>query len=155
MGWSPQLSSGPLSAPPYIPGGIRPTPQLSVKASQRPQSPLRTISFCRLFCPHYTLVLWQHHRLFDPSIFRDILFHPLAMHTAASPRNALFYPTDSWYVEVKPSRKTRTSCTKYIERQVIRAWKRMTGVTRRRQQSAFLPNGFILVTSRRRSVMFA
>lgn len=82
------------------------------------------------------------------------------MHTSASPRNALFYPTDSWYVEVKPSsrpdrRKTRTSCTKYIERQVIRAWKRMTGVARRPQQTSFLPNGFILVTSRRRSVMFA
>ncbi|KAI5999352.1 hypothetical protein F5J12DRAFT_771774 [Pisolithus orientalis] len=77
------------------------------------------------------------------------------MHAAAPSCNALFYPTDSLYVEVRPTRKTRTSCTKYIERQVIRAWKRMTGVTRRSQRSSFLPNGFILVTSRRRSVMFA
>ncbi|KAI6114831.1 hypothetical protein EDD16DRAFT_1103518 [Pisolithus croceorrhizus] len=81
------------------------------------------------------------------------------MHASASPRNALFFPTDPWYVEVKPAsrpdrRKTRTSCTKYIERQVIRAWKRMTGVARR-PQTSFPPNGFILVTSRRRSVMFA
>ncbi|KAG1881167.1 hypothetical protein F4604DRAFT_1746861 [Suillus subluteus] len=52
-------------------------------------------------------------------------------------------------------RKTRISCTKLIERQVVRAWKRVTGVTRKNQRASFLPKDFILVTSRRRSVMLA
>ncbi|KAL4065875.1 hypothetical protein J3A83DRAFT_324997 [Scleroderma citrinum] len=70
------------------------------------------------------------------------------MHAVVSPRNTLF-PVESW-------RKSSLSCTKYIERQAIRAWKRMTGAAHRHQRaSKFLPNGFILVTSRRRSVMFA
>lgn len=50
-------------------------------------------------------------------------------------------------------RKTRISCTKFIERQVVRAWKRVTGVARKHQRASFLPKDFILVTSRRRSVM--
>lgn len=52
-------------------------------------------------------------------------------------------------------RKTRISCGKYIERQVVRAWKRVTGVTRKHQRASFLPKDFILVTSHRRSVRLA
>jgi len=44
-------------------------------------------------------------------------------------------------------RKTRLSCTKYVERQAIRAWKRMTGAAHRHQRASMMPNGFILVTS--------
>ncbi|KAH0836703.1 hypothetical protein J3R83DRAFT_8426 [Lanmaoa asiatica] len=61
---------------------------------------------------------------------------------------------EPWFVETKPLRKTRISCTKFIERQVIQAWKRVTGATRKPQRASFLPNDFVLVTSRRRSVMF-
>lgn len=51
-------------------------------------------------------------------------------------------------------RKTRASCTKFIERQVVRAWKRVTGATRKPQRTSVLMKDFVLVTSRRRSVMF-
>ncbi|KAL4078620.1 hypothetical protein V8B97DRAFT_2021021 [Scleroderma yunnanense] len=84
-----------------------------------------------------------------------IVVSSVAMHAVVSPRNTLF-PVESWYVEPRQMRKSSLSCTKYIERQAIRAWKRMTGAAHRHQRaSKFLPNGFILVTSRRRSVMFA
>ncbi|KAG1768459.1 hypothetical protein EV702DRAFT_1282394 [Suillus placidus] len=64
-----------------------------------------------------------------------------------------FLTSEAWIVESKPMRKTRISCTKFIERQVVRAWKRITGVARKHQRASFLPKDFILVTSRRRSVM--
>ncbi|KAF8141557.1 hypothetical protein EV363DRAFT_1392009 [Boletus edulis] len=64
------------------------------------------------------------------------------------------YHPESWIVESKPLRKTRTSCAKFIERQVIQAWKRVTGATRKHQRASWLPKDFVLVTSRRRSVMF-
>ncbi|KAG1770719.1 hypothetical protein EDD22DRAFT_816501 [Suillus occidentalis] len=70
----------------------------------------------------------------------------------AVPHHA-FLTSEPWIVESKPMRKTRISCTKFIERQVVRAWKRVTGVTRKHQRASFLPKDFILVTSRRRSVM--
>ncbi|KAG1876410.1 hypothetical protein DFJ58DRAFT_720881 [Suillus subalutaceus] len=76
------------------------------------------------------------------------------MTTRAVPRHA-FLTSDPWITESKPLRKTRISCTKLIERQVVRAWKRVTGVTRKNQRASFLPKDFILVTSRRRSVMLA
>ncbi|KAG0709337.1 hypothetical protein DFH29DRAFT_887874 [Suillus ampliporus] len=72
----------------------------------------------------------------------------------AVPQHA-FLTSESWIVASKPTRKTRISCTKFIERQVVRAWKRVTGATRRHQRASFLPKDFILVTSRRRSVMLA
>ncbi|KAF8555982.1 hypothetical protein OG21DRAFT_1507076 [Imleria badia] len=69
------------------------------------------------------------------------------------PFRAYHHP-ESWLVETKPMRRTRASCTKFIERQVIRAWKRVTGATRRPQRTSVLMKDFVLVTSRRRSVMF-
>ncbi|KIM52456.1 hypothetical protein SCLCIDRAFT_1223732 [Scleroderma citrinum Foug A] len=83
-----------------------------------------------------------------------IVMSPVAISTVATPCSVLF-PRESWFVQSKPIRKTRLSCTKYIERQAIRAWKRMTGAAHRHQRASMMPNGFILVTSRRRSVMFA
>ncbi|KAG2757080.1 hypothetical protein P692DRAFT_20825031 [Suillus brevipes Sb2] len=76
------------------------------------------------------------------------------MTTRAVPHHA-FLTSEPWIVESKPMRKTRISCTKFIERQVVRAWKRVTGVARKPQRASFLPKDFILVTSRRRSVMLA
>ncbi|KAG2075728.1 hypothetical protein BDR04DRAFT_1046918 [Suillus decipiens] len=74
----------------------------------------------------------------------------------AVPHHA-YLTSDPWNVESKPRGKTCTSisCAKFIERQVVRAWKRVTGVTRKPQRASFLPKDFILVTSRRRSVMLA
>ncbi|KIJ20916.1 hypothetical protein PAXINDRAFT_165740 [Paxillus involutus ATCC 200175] len=66
-----------------------------------------------------------------------------------------YHISEPWIVETKPMRKTRISCTKFIERQVISAWKRVTRATRKPQRASILPKDFILVTSRRRSVMFA
>ncbi|KAH7914866.1 hypothetical protein BJ138DRAFT_298977 [Hygrophoropsis aurantiaca] len=66
-----------------------------------------------------------------------------------------YHTSDSWIVESKPMKSTRISCTKFIERQVIRAWKRVTAATQKPQRASFMPKDFILVTSRRRSVMFA
>ncbi|KAF9240687.1 hypothetical protein BU15DRAFT_73914 [Melanogaster broomeanus] len=65
-----------------------------------------------------------------------------------------YHISEPWIVETKPMRKTRISCTKFIERRVIGAWKRVTGATRKPQRASFLPKDFVLVTSRRRSVMF-
>ncbi|KAG1808681.1 uncharacterized protein BJ212DRAFT_1280405 [Suillus subaureus] len=76
------------------------------------------------------------------------------MTSRAVPHHA-FITSEPWITESKPMRKTRISCTKLIERQVVRAWKRVTGVTRKHQRASFLPKDFILVTSRRRSVMLA
>ncbi|KAG1746577.1 uncharacterized protein EDB91DRAFT_1048962 [Suillus paluster] len=72
--------------------------------------------------------------------------------STAVPQHA-FLTSEPWIVESKPMRKTCISCTKYIERQVVRAWKRVTRATRRHQRASFLPKDFILVTSRRRSMM--
>ncbi|KAG1907845.1 uncharacterized protein F5891DRAFT_997379 [Suillus fuscotomentosus] len=73
------------------------------------------------------------------------------MASLAVPQHA-YLTSEPWIVESKPMRKTRISCGKYIERQVVRAWKRVTGVTRKHQRASFLPKDFILVTSHRRSV---
>ncbi|EGN96767.1 hypothetical protein SERLA73DRAFT_75629 [Serpula lacrymans var. lacrymans S7.3] len=48
----------------------------------------------------------------------------------------------------------RISCTKYLERQVILAWKRITRSAHKRDRASFLPKDFVLVTSHRRSVLF-
>ncbi|KAG2132776.1 hypothetical protein DEU56DRAFT_811991 [Suillus clintonianus] len=74
------------------------------------------------------------------------------MTSRAVPHHA-FLTSEPWIVESKPMRNTRISCTKFIERQVVRAWKRVTRVTRKHQRASFLPKDFILVTSRRRSAM--
>ncbi|KAG2136202.1 hypothetical protein BD769DRAFT_1664549 [Suillus cothurnatus] len=76
------------------------------------------------------------------------------MTSRAIPHHA-FLTSEPWITESKPMRKTRISCTKFIERQVVRAWKRVTGVTRKQQRASFLPKDFILVTPHRRSVMLA
>ncbi|KAF9790674.1 hypothetical protein BJ322DRAFT_406575 [Thelephora terrestris] len=43
--------------------------------------------------------------------------------------------------------------TKYIERRIIRAWKTFTRTTRRAPRNSVLPEGFVLMTSKRRSIM--
>ncbi|THG99800.1 hypothetical protein EW026_g2619 [Hermanssonia centrifuga] len=52
--------------------------------------------------------------------------------------------------------KPRMSCTKYLERRIIRAWKSVSRMTRKPQRASLLPEDFILLTAaaRRRSIMF-
>lgn len=46
------------------------------------------------------------------------------------------------------------SPTKYIERRLIHAWKAISQRSRRRQRVSVLPEDFVMLTSRRRSVRF-
>ncbi|KII87387.1 hypothetical protein PLICRDRAFT_43020 [Plicaturopsis crispa FD-325 SS-3] len=42
------------------------------------------------------------------------------------------------------------SCSKYVERQIIRAWKTVTGAARKSPRASFMPSDFVLVTAARR-----
>ncbi|KAF8737208.1 hypothetical protein AX14_013244 [Amanita brunnescens Koide BX004] len=55
----------------------------------------------------------------------------------------------------EPVRVTRNSSThiRHLERQIVRAWKTLTQITRRSRRSSHVPKDFVLVTSRRRSIM--
>ncbi|KAF9647140.1 hypothetical protein BDM02DRAFT_3188222 [Thelephora ganbajun] len=45
--------------------------------------------------------------------------------------------------------------TKYLERRIIRAWKTLTRTTRKAPRNSILPEGFVLMTSKRKSIMMA
>ena len=61
----------------------------------------------------------------------------------------------SWSFRSGSSNSSSSSYTKHLERQIIRAWKRITRVTRKQHRYSFLPDDFVLVTARkRRSVLF-
>ncbi|KAI0642453.1 hypothetical protein C8Q79DRAFT_917399 [Trametes meyenii] len=53
-----------------------------------------------------------------------------------------------------PREQTRMSCTKYLERRIIRAWKVISQRNRRHHRASLLPEDFVMLTSRRRSVRF-
>ncbi|KAI0676038.1 hypothetical protein C8Q78DRAFT_1074980 [Trametes maxima] len=53
-----------------------------------------------------------------------------------------------------PREQTRMSCTKYLERRIIRAWKAISQRSRRHHRASLLPEDFVMLTSRRRSVRF-
>ncbi|KAI8996533.1 hypothetical protein BD414DRAFT_512910 [Trametes punicea] len=57
-------------------------------------------------------------------------------------------------VTFAPREATRMSCTKYIERRIIRAWKAISQRGRRHNRASLLPEDFVILTSRRRSVRF-
>ncbi|KAF9820575.1 hypothetical protein IEO21_01278 [Rhodonia placenta] len=50
--------------------------------------------------------------------------------------------------------KPRISCTKYLERRIIQAWKSFSQSTRKHERASILPEDFVLMTARRRSVRF-
>ena len=43
---------------------------------------------------------------------------------------------------------------KYLERRIIRAWKHFSQATRKSQRASILPEDFVLLTARRRSIRF-
>ncbi|KAI0751678.1 hypothetical protein C8Q80DRAFT_1268876 [Daedaleopsis nitida] len=51
--------------------------------------------------------------------------------------------------------QSRMSCTKYLERRIVCAWKAISQRSRRRHRASVLPDDFVLLTSRRRSVRYA
>ncbi|KAI0358079.1 hypothetical protein OH77DRAFT_1421356 [Trametes cingulata] len=53
-----------------------------------------------------------------------------------------------------PREPTRMSCTKYLERRIVRAWKAISQRGRRSHRASILPEDFVMLTSRRRSVRF-
>ncbi|KAI0330885.1 hypothetical protein GY45DRAFT_1249960 [Cubamyces sp. BRFM 1775] len=57
-------------------------------------------------------------------------------------------------VSFAPREQARMSCTKYIERRIIRAWKAISQRSRRHNRASILPDDFVMLTSRRRSVRF-
>ncbi|KAH9916317.1 uncharacterized protein B0H18DRAFT_1124301 [Fomitopsis serialis] len=50
--------------------------------------------------------------------------------------------------------KPRLSPRKYLERRIIRAWKHFSQATRKQPRASVLPDDFVLLTARRRSVRF-
>ncbi|CCM02630.1 uncharacterized protein FIBRA_04733 [Fibroporia radiculosa] len=48
--------------------------------------------------------------------------------------------------------RPRLSCKKFLERRLIRAWKAFSQTTRKQQRASILPEDFVLMTARRRSV---
>ncbi|EIW58247.1 uncharacterized protein TRAVEDRAFT_47413 [Trametes versicolor FP-101664 SS1] len=57
-------------------------------------------------------------------------------------------------VAFAPREHARPSCTKYIERRIIRAWKAISQRSRRHHRASLLPEDFVMLTQRRRSVRF-
>ncbi|KAA1470290.1 hypothetical protein DENSPDRAFT_836057 [Dentipellis sp. KUC8613] len=51
-------------------------------------------------------------------------------------------------------RAVSRSCTKYLERRLINVWKRVTRTMRRAERASVLPEGFVLLNSRRRSIYY-
>ena len=49
---------------------------------------------------------------------------------------------------------TSLSPRKYLERRIVRAWKRFSQATRKTQRASILPEDFVLLTARRRSIRF-
>ncbi|KZT65033.1 hypothetical protein DAEQUDRAFT_814567 [Daedalea quercina L-15889] len=50
--------------------------------------------------------------------------------------------------------KPRLSPRKYLERRIVRAWKHFSRATRKTQRASILPEDFVLLTARRRSIRF-
>ncbi|KAH9932663.1 hypothetical protein B0H21DRAFT_91667 [Amylocystis lapponica] len=48
----------------------------------------------------------------------------------------------------------RMSCTKYLERRIICAWKAISRRTRKAQRASILPEDFVILTTRRRSIRY-
>ncbi|KAK0467141.1 uncharacterized protein EV420DRAFT_1507451 [Desarmillaria tabescens] len=48
------------------------------------------------------------------------------------------------------------SYTRYVERRVVRAWKKITGLTKKQHRASFLPPNFVFVTpsAKRRSIRY-
>ncbi|KAF7796354.1 hypothetical protein EIP86_007531 [Pleurotus ostreatoroseus] len=51
--------------------------------------------------------------------------------------------------------KPRISCTKYIERRIVRAWKSVTRMGRQPHRTSIMIEDFVILTAKRRSIMFA
>lgn len=50
--------------------------------------------------------------------------------------------------------KPRLSPRKYLERRIVRAWKHFSQAARKQPRASILPEDFVLLTARRRSVRF-
>ncbi|PFH51816.1 hypothetical protein AMATHDRAFT_58315 [Amanita thiersii Skay4041] len=48
---------------------------------------------------------------------------------------------------------SRRTCLKTVERQLVMAWKTVTQATRKSKRTSYVPRDFVLVTSRRRSIL--
>ncbi|KZT10129.1 uncharacterized protein LAESUDRAFT_756321 [Laetiporus sulphureus 93-53] len=46
------------------------------------------------------------------------------------------------------------SCKKYLERRIVRAWKSFSQRTRKPERASILPEDFVLMTARRRSIRY-
>ncbi|KAH9857347.1 hypothetical protein C2E23DRAFT_720790 [Lenzites betulinus] len=57
-------------------------------------------------------------------------------------------------VSFAPREHARVSCTKYLERRIVRAWKAISQRSRRAHRASILPEDFVMLTQRRRSVRF-
>ena len=92
--------------------------------------------------------------------------HPLQVATCL-PASSLFPSTPSRRNNLgKPPTYTYTtprclltnprsmSCRKYLERRIVCAWKVVSQRSRRRHRTSILPDDFVLLTTRRRSIRY-
>ncbi|KAH9940838.1 uncharacterized protein BXZ73DRAFT_98670 [Epithele typhae] len=53
-----------------------------------------------------------------------------------------------------PQQQRRMSASKYIERRIICAWKALNRRSRRHRRTSVVPEDFVILTGRRRSVRY-
>ncbi|KAK7686251.1 hypothetical protein QCA50_010471 [Cerrena zonata] len=51
--------------------------------------------------------------------------------------------------------KPRMTCTKYLERTIVRAWKSVSRASRKAHRASILPEDFVMLTNRRRSIFYS
>ncbi|GBE86551.1 hypothetical protein SCP_0904300 [Sparassis crispa] len=56
------------------------------------------------------------------------------------------------YVSVALHEKPRMSYRKFLERRIIQAWKALSQAARKHERASLLPEDFVLLTVRRRSI---
>lgn len=117
--------------------------------------------------PDYPTLRHDLHRTI-PKHFKSTLKIMSTVTFEIAPRFAFEYPEDQRSdspSSLKSTRSYKSSATrcsrspsKFVERQIIRAWKSVTRTTKKSHRASLLPSDFVIVTGRgsnRRSILFA
>ncbi|KAG7444912.1 uncharacterized protein BT62DRAFT_1077142 [Guyanagaster necrorhizus] len=83
---------------------------------------------------------------------------PSSMNSLCYKDSVFPFPQPDYDSEYYPASKTvrLSSCTRYMERRVVKAWKKITGLTKKQHRASFLPPNFVFVTpsAKRRSIRY-
>ncbi|CAL1714632.1 unnamed protein product [Somion occarium] len=58
-------------------------------------------------------------------------------------------------ITILQNERPRMSPTKYLQRSIIRAWKSVSRATRKSYRASILPEDFVILTNRRRSIFYS